>query len=98
MIFNSYSLKMILFFSMDIFVNHNYQLWCDDNALKDAEDYLSVKHVTCIMNYNMNVTYIKRKSLWTSITILVLINVRKSGLGLFIFFVKEMCVLISWLI
>jgi len=30
--------------------------------------------------------------------ILVLIIVGKSGLGLLIFFVKEMCVLISWLI
>ena len=30
--------------------------------------------------------------------ILVLITVEKSGLGLLIFFVKEMCALISWLI
>jgi len=30
--------------------------------------------------------------------ILVLIIVGKSGLGLLIFFVKEMCVVISWLI
>jgi len=30
--------------------------------------------------------------------ILVLITMGKSGLGLLIFFVKEMCVLISWLI
>jgi len=30
--------------------------------------------------------------------ILVLITIGKSGLGLLIFFVKEMCVLISWLI